>query len=488
MKTHKKLYDKLCSKENLYLAYRKARKGKSKKASVIEFEDNLEENLNKLQEELLNLTYKPLPLKRFVIRDPKTRTIHASAFRDRIVHHAIINILEPIFEKIFIYDSYASRKDKGAHLAIKRFDYFQRKVTQNGCVFTKRKENKNQVQGYCLKADIRHYFDTVNHQVLISIIRRKIKDKKVIWLINQILDNFDSPTKGTGMPLGNFTSQFFANVYLNELDQFVKHKLRTKYYIRYVDDFVILYESKEQLEEWKIKINNFLKEKLKIELHPSKSHVLRLNSGINFLGFRVFYHHKLIRASNLKNFERRFNNMRILFDEEIVSREKALESLDGWLAYCSYANTYKYRRYLIRNFNKSFSHGSKLLVHNKRNYSNYIKRVKESELQFSTQKTLFNYKKGLSVKEIAVKAGIKESTVWGHLINLIEYEQLSVWKVLPREKICKILNKIYSHKERLRDIKKRLRDESINYDDIACVMASIKSRRWKKNKKCPVTK
>ncbi|MDP3026769.1 MAG: helix-turn-helix domain-containing protein [Nanoarchaeota archaeon] len=290
------------------------------------------------------------------------------------------------------------------------------------------------------------------------------------------------------MPLGNLTSQFFANVYLNELDQFVKHKLRAKYYIRYVDDFVILHESKEQLEEWKIKINNFLKEKLKIELHPSKSHVLRLNSGINFLGFRVFSYHKLIRASNLKNFERRFNNMKILFNEGIIGKEKALEFLEGWLAYCSYANTYKYRKYLIRNFNKSFSHGNRLLVHNKKNYANYIKRVKESELQFSTQRTLFNYKKRLSIKEIAIKEGIKESTVLGHLINLIEYGQLSVWEVLPREKICKILNKIYSHKERLRDIRKRLKDETITYDDIACVIASIKSKkRWKKNKKCPVT-
>ena len=291
------------------------------------------------------------------------------------------------------------------------------------------------------------------------------------------------------MPLGNLTSQFFANLYLNELDQFVKHKLRAKHYIRYVDDFVILHELKEQLEEWEVKIDNFLKDKLKIELHPSKSHILKLNSGINFLGFRIFYHHKLIRASNIKNFERKFNNMKMLFDEEIIGREKALECLEGWLAYCSCADTYKYRKYLIRNFNKSFSHGSKLLVHNKRNYVNYIKRVGESELQFSVQKTLFHYKKGLSIKEIAIREGIKESTAWGHLINLIEHKQLSVWEVLPREKILKILNKIYSHKERLRDIKRRLKDASITYDEIACVIASIKSKRiWKKNKKCPVAK
>ncbi len=290
------------------------------------------------------------------------------------------------------------------------------------------------------------------------------------------------------MPLGNLTSQFFANVYLNELDYFVKHKLKAKYYIRYVDDFVILHSSKLQLEKWKVKINDFLKEKLKIELHPSKSHVLKLSSGINFLGFRVFYNHKLIRASNMKNFDRKFNNLKIIFDEGILSREKALERLEGWLAYCSYANTFKYRKHLIKNFNKSFSHGDKLFVHNKRNYINYIKRVGESELQFAVQKTLFNYKNGLNIKEIAIKQGIKESTVWGHLINLIEHRQLSVWQVLPSDKANKIFKKIYSHKERLKDIKRRIKDDSITYDEIACVMASIKSKkRWNKNKKSPVT-
>jgi predicted DNA-binding protein YlxM (UPF0122 family) len=260
-----------------------------------------------------------------------------------------------------------------------------------------------------------------------------------------------------------------------------------KYYIRYVDDFVILHESKEQLEIWKKEINNFLKNKLKIELHPSKSNVLNLNAGINFLGFRIFYYYKLLRKSNIRNFERKFNNLRILFDEEIIGREKALEILEGWLAYCSHANTYKYRRYVVRNFNKYFSHGSKLLVHNKKKYVNYIKKVKECELLFSVQKTLLHYKNGLSIKEIAIKERIKEATVWGHLINLIEHGQLSVWKVLPREKICKILSKVYCRKDRLRDIKKRLKDDSITYDEIACVIASIKSKK-KWNKKCPATK
>jgi RNA-directed DNA polymerase len=468
-------YIKIYNYDNLILAWQNAKKGKTKRRYVKRFQRNLKENLLKLKEELENKTYKPCEMKSFILRDPKTRKISKSAFRDRVVHHALYLVIVHDFEKGFIYDSHANQIGKGSLKAIERFDKFKRKVSKN-----------NTKKCYILKADIKHYFEEIDHEILIEIIRRKIKDEDVIWLIRKIL-SVNRKTKG--MPLGNLTSQFFANLYLNELDSFVKHKLKAKYYIRYVDDFVILHESKEQLEKLKLEIDKFLREKLKIELHPSKSHVLELSGGINFLGFRVFYYHKLIRKSNLKNFDRKFNNLRFLFDKEFISREKSLESLEGWLAYCSHANTHKYRRHLIRNFNKHFSHGDKLFVHNKRNYINYIKRVGESELEFSTQKTLFNYKNGLKINEIALKQGIKESTVWGHLINLIEHRQLSVWEVLPREKVYIILRRIYSVKERLRDIKKRLKTKPVTYDEIACVVASIKSKNnWKKNKKCPVTK
>ena len=470
------MYKKICSIDNLKLAFIKAKKGKTKRRYVKRFEKNLDKNLEKLHYELINKIYQPNKLKKFVLRDPKTRKISKSAFRDRVIHHALCNLIVPILEKSFIYDSHANQIGKGTLKAVERFDKFKRKVSKN-----------NLGECFVLKADIKHYFEEITHEILLSIIKRKIKDNDTIWLTQQIL----SVPKGggepefnkKGMPLGNLTSQFFANLYLNELDQFVKHKLKAKYYIRYVDDFVILDRSKKKLGIWKGEIERFLSEKLKLELHPSKSHVLRLDGGINFLGFRIFYNYKLIRKSNLKNFEKRFGQLKILFNEGIIGREKALQSLEGWLAYCSHANTHKYRKYLIKNFNKHFSHGNKLLVHNKKNYVNYIRRVKESELQFSTQKTLFSYKKGESIKEIALKQGIKEATVWGHIINLIEYRQLSVWEVLPREKIHRILNKVYSHKERLRDIKRRLNNTDISYDEIACVMASIKSKRKWKNKK-----
>ncbi len=163
----------------------------------------------------------------FIIRDPKTRKICKSAFRDRIVHHAIVNILEPIYEKIFIYDSYANRKNKGQHKALERFYYFLRKVTSNGRKLNGIKD-KNYVCGYCLKIDIKRYFDNVSHEILINILKKKIKDENVICLIKQILENNLNNVKTKSMPLGNYTSQFFANVYLNELDYFVKHKLKIK--------------------------------------------------------------------------------------------------------------------------------------------------------------------------------------------------------------------------------------------------------------------
>ncbi len=216
MKTYRNLYAPLCSYENLYLAYLKARREKSKKEYVILFEKNLKENLENLKRELELQTYHPHSLKKFIVRDPKTRTIHASAFQDRIIHHAIVNILEPIFEKIFISDSYASRKNKGTHPAVRRFMYFMGKASRSGKRVKRNAYSNNSIEGYVFKADIQRYFDTVDHEVLLSILRKKIRDEKVIWLVQIVLNNFDSPVKGKGMPLGNFTSQFFANVYLPE--------------------------------------------------------------------------------------------------------------------------------------------------------------------------------------------------------------------------------------------------------------------------------
>ena len=333
MKTYNNLWENLCSFENIELAFKKARKRKTKKAYVAKFEKNLNENLLKLRNELISLTYKPRSLKTFILRDPKTRKISKSHFRDRIVHHTLCNIIEPIFDKTFIYDSYANRKSKGALKAIYRFDNFKIRATNN------LKSNC-----YVFKADIKHYFDAVDHKILLDIIKRKIKDEKVIWLIQLILSNFNIKVKDKGMPLGNLTSQFFANIYLNELDQFVKHELKAKYYIRYVDDFIILNREKRLLEYYKDKISNFLKQGLLLELHPGKCKIILLKRGVNFLGFREFYYHKLLRKSNIRKMRNKLKECKQLYSSNKVSYDKIYNSLQSWLAYARYANTYKLRK------------------------------------------------------------------------------------------------------------------------------------------------
>ena len=337
------LYGELCFYENLLEAFKKAAKGKSSKWYVREFRKGTKGNLLQLQKELASMTYQPQLMKTFVICDPKTRVISASAFRDRVVHHALCNIIEPIFDKTFIYDSYANRKGKGTHAALKRFDCFKRKVSGSGKQLNRTK-GRNQVCGYVLKADIRRYFDSVDHEILMKIISRKIKDEKILLLIRKITKNHPL---GRGMPIGNLTSQFFANIYLNELDRFVKHCLKAKCYIRYVDDFVIPDGSKERLEQHKIKINDFLKT-IRLELHPQKSSVSPLYTATKFLGFRVFYHYKLPTKSNMRIIRNRIDYFIGLHSKDFLRKENVLAAVIGWNAYAMHANTYKLRNNLMK--------------------------------------------------------------------------------------------------------------------------------------------
>ncbi|PIN80520.1 hypothetical protein COV11_03875 [Candidatus Woesearchaeota archaeon CG10_big_fil_rev_8_21_14_0_10_30_7] len=460
------LYDELVALENLEIAFEKASNGKSFVSYVIEFEKKLKENLVKLQKELVSLTYKPLPLKSFVIFDPKTRLISKSDFRDRVVHHALIRVIEPIFDRTFISDSFANRRGKGTLKAVKRFDFFKRKVSKN-----------NSRECFVLKADVKHYFETVNHDILLSLIKKKVTDSRVIVLIERILSNYVSGGKKfVGMPLGNLTSQFFANVYLNELDQFVKHKLKAKYYIRYVDDFVILHENPRVLEDYKHKIDFFLKEKLKLELHPSKCKVMNLKSGVDFLGFRIFYYYKLLRKKNLRKFERVFEEMKKDYETGILDREQVIARIEGWFVYANNANTYKYRRHYMKLVNQLFPLNPEKEVINIKKQNNFSNKVKADTFDYSPRKTLQLFKKRLTIKEISEKRQIKESTVWSHFAKLIEANQFSIWKLLPKEKINLINSKISSHKDSLKEIKSKIPDKSITYDEISCVLSNIKSK------------
>lgn len=334
------LWQSLCSDLNLELAYKNARKHKTLKPYILEFEENLYEKLSLLKTELLLHSYQPKSLETFILRDPKTRKISKSDFRDRIVHHALCNIIDPILGKSFIHDSYANRLNKGTLKAIERFEYFARKASHN---FTRKT--------YVLKADIRHYFENVDHDILTNIITRKIKDAEIIWLIKKILKNH---SQNKGMPLGNLTSQFFANVYLNEFDYFVKHQLKAKHYIRYVDDFVILHNSKNILENWQNLIGFFLYHQLALELHPDKSKIIPLNRGIDFLGFKIFPYHRLMKRRNRRKFQRKLRENIALFEQQQIGYDELYDFMEGWLAYAKHADTYKLREKITAAFENQF--------------------------------------------------------------------------------------------------------------------------------------
>ncbi|MBI5797712.1 hypothetical protein HZA98_02285 [Candidatus Woesearchaeota archaeon] len=345
MKTYRNLWQELCSYENLQVAFEKASRGKTQKPYVIEFERDIKSNIQKLRIELLFHCYRPQPLVTFILRDPKIRKISKSHFRDRVVHHAICNIIEPFFEREFIYDSYANRIGKGTLKAIQRFDKFKRKVSKN-----------NSHACFILKADIKAYFDNVNNSILTRIIEKKILDQKVMHLIKIILRNHTGDALRKGMPLGNLTSQFFANVYLNELDQYVKQKLKIKYYLRYVDDFIILHNDRKILGETKEAISSYLKNSLGLDLHPAKSKIHLLNRGVAFLGFRIFYWHKLLRKSNRRKYFRKIEEYKTLYDEKFLSYDTMYNSFQGWQGYTRIGNTYKLRDQVRKKIEKEFPH------------------------------------------------------------------------------------------------------------------------------------
>jgi retron-type reverse transcriptase len=288
MKTHKNLFQEVFKFENLYNSYLKARRGKNNSAEVLRFTYNLENELLKLQCELKNQTYKTGKYRHFIIFEPKERKISALPFRDRVVHHAICSVIGVIFEKKFIYDSYACRKGKGTHAGVDRIQKFIRKVSIN-C--------------YVLKCDVSKYFSSVNPEVLKQVIREKIADKELLQLLDKIIDSQEEQNSSlnNGIPIGNLTSQLFANIYLNKLDEYIKYELKIKYYLRYMDDFIILHESKEYLHGVKEKVRIFFIS-MKLTLHPKKANIFPVALGVDFLGYRIFNNHRLVRKSTVKRF------------------------------------------------------------------------------------------------------------------------------------------------------------------------------------------
>src|SRR3989344_2981846 len=269
------VFAEIISLANLFLAWQEFKQGKTKKLDVRQFEFNLEDNLFELHSELVLKTYRHSDYTAFYITDPKLRHIHKACVRDRVLHHAVFRILYPIFDKVFIFDSYSCRVGKGTHQAVKRLKQFCQKASRN-----------NFQNLYALKCDVKRFFDSVDHGVLLEVIKRKISDEKALWLIELIVASYQT-VSGKGLPIGNVTSQLFANIYLDQLEQFVKHSLKAKYYLRYCDDFILLDESKENLKEVVLEIARFLKDQFKLSLHPNKIFIRKYRQGIDFLGYIV---------------------------------------------------------------------------------------------------------------------------------------------------------------------------------------------------------
>ncbi|MFQ5627935.1 MAG: reverse transcriptase domain-containing protein [bacterium] len=344
MQTYKNLYPKIYAFENLLCAAKKAQKGKRFQDNVGRFNVNLENELIQFRYELQNKIYLPGAYRTFIIFEPKKRTISAAPYRDRVVHHALCNIIEPLFEKKFIFDSYANRKGKGTHKAILRYQQFCRKNI------------------YALKCDIRKYFPSIDHEILKSEIRRTIGCRNMLWLIDTIIDgsNAQEPVieyftgddlfapfeRRRGLPIGNLTSQFFANVYLNPLDHFIKEYLCIRCYVRYVDDFVLLGNDKSQLWELKNEIEAFL-ESLRLRLHPNKCQIHRTDRGVTFLGFRVFPEFRLIPRSNIVRVRRRLRKLQEKYGSGEFELADVQRAVHGWIGHAGFADSYRLRERLF---------------------------------------------------------------------------------------------------------------------------------------------
>jgi len=345
MKRHRHLFEQIIAFENLLLAARKAQRGKRFTRDVATFNHQLESELLQLQNALQTQTYRPGIGRQFTVYDPKPRLITAAPYRDRVVHHAICNIVEPLFERTFISDSYACRKGKGTHAAADRLTQAMRR------------------NAYVLQCDIRKYFPSVDHAILKALLRRKIACSRTLWLLDVIIDHsapqedastyypgddlFTPHTRTRGLPIGNQTSQFFANVYLNPLDHFIKETLAVREYMRYCDDFILLADEKATLWRYLDAIADFLASALRLRLHPTKQWVRPVTAGVDFLGYRVFpTHRRLLRASGYR-FQRNLRGMQRAYHRGAVTVPMISQRIAAWIGHARHADTHGLRTALL---------------------------------------------------------------------------------------------------------------------------------------------
>lgn len=338
------LWERLTSWPNLLAAARQARRGKRHQAHVARFELERERELLRLQEELRGGTYRPRPYRSFWVREPKRRLISAAPYRDRVVHHALINVIGPIFERNFVFDSYANRTGKGTHRAADRYQEFARRFA------------------YVLQCDIVKFFPSIDHAILKRLLRSRIRDKRVLWLCDTIIDAsnpqehvaewfsgddlFSPFERRRGLPIGNLTSQFWANIYLHGLDNFVKRGLRRRGYVRYVDDFLVFGDDKRELAEVRDGITAFL-ERLRLRLHADRAMVRPTSRPTRFLGYRCWPMFRFLVKENIRRFRRRVRVMQRLYAVGRLSWNDVKVRLASWNAHAATANCVGLRRRLL---------------------------------------------------------------------------------------------------------------------------------------------
>ncbi len=347
MKRLGKLWGRVTAFDNLLSAAKKSAKGKRFRDNVLAFHADLEQELLQLQEELQSKSYRPGAYRTFHIVEPKKRLISAAPYRDRVVHHALCNIIQPPLERSFIDGSYANRKGYGSHRALRHFISFARRYS------------------YVLQCDIQKYFPNIDHEILKRRIRRRIKCPDTLWLIELIIDHsnpqpapllyFDgddllSPLERVrGLPVGNLTSQFFANFYLDGFDHFVKESLRIPGYLRYVDDFALFSDDREQLVLARLAVEEYLAG-LRLKIHPVKSQLFETRHGANFLGFRVLPRQIRVRTENLRRARRRLRTQQAAPARGELSLDEVSQSVRSWIAHLEHGDTWQLREKLLPDF------------------------------------------------------------------------------------------------------------------------------------------
>lgn len=338
-KTIKNAFEKSLTFDKILAAHYRAKKNKTFKYEIINFELNLENNLINLLNNIKNNTYKVGKYRSFTIYEPKERIIQALPYQDRIVHQWYVEeFIKPYIVPKFIYSSFACLTDKGTHKAV---DYIQKqmRIFQRACP-----------DYWILKCDIKKFFYNIDKNILFSIMKKYISDKKLLNFTKLLIFSCSKPYSDIGIPIGNYTSQFFANIYLNELDQFIKRTLHLKYYVRYMDDFIILLQNKSDCKKYKQIIEKFLAQRLRLNLND-KSRYYPSKMGVNFCGYRIFSTHRLLRTSSKKKIKRKIKTWNNLYQNGNLDFQKVVPRLNSWLGHSSHCNSYNLQQKILNKCN-----------------------------------------------------------------------------------------------------------------------------------------